>query len=99
MKILQVVPRRDTESKLSSLLTAKERELRGSRTTFYRKGPARWAHKAYPGWITWSEAKGGILVAEVHGREDSEWQLLQSFVGYLDRHISDQVESITIFYR
>jgi hypothetical protein len=99
MKILQVLPRRDADEKLTTLLSAKERELRGSRTTFYRKKAGRWAHKGYPGWIGWSEAKGGILIAEIHGKEEAEWQLLRAFVGYLDRHLSDHIESITIIYR
>ena len=100
MKIQQVVPRRDLDGRLTSLLNAKERELRGSRTTFYRKKPGRWGHKNYSGWITWTEAKGGILVAEIQSRAgDTEWQLLQAFVGYLGRHFSDSIESITITYR
>lgn len=98
MKVLQVVPRRDTDEKLKTLLNTKERELRGSRTTLYRKGAGRWAHKRYKGWIGWNETKGGIVVAEIHS-SDSDWQLLQSFVGYLDRHLSDYIESITIIYR
>ena len=99
MKVLQVVPRRDIEGKLTSLLSEKERELRGSRTTFYRKRAGRWQHKKYKGWIGWSEAKGGILVAEIHGAADTEWQLLRAFVGYLERHLEEEIESITIHYR
>jgi hypothetical protein len=32
-------------------------------------------------------------------KPNSEWQLLQSFVGYLDRHLGEYIESITITYR
>lgn len=100
MKILQVVPKRDADHKLKTLLDAKERELRGSRTTFFRKRAGRWVHKRYAGWINWGETSGGILVAEVHSKaSDLEWQLLHAFVGYLDRHLSDHIESITITYR
>jgi hypothetical protein len=54
----------------------------------------------YPGWITWDETVGGILVAEIHTRgDDPDWQLLQSFVGYLDRHVGDYVDTISITYR
>ena len=54
----------------------------------------------YPGWITWEEALGGILIAEIRTKvEASEWQLLQSFVGYLDRHLGSSIEAITITYR
>ena len=100
MKIVQVVPHRTNKRRLKTLLIEKERELRGSRTTFFRQRAGRWQHKTYPGWINWDEATGGLLVAEVQSRAaDSEWQLLQAFVGYLDRHFSDYIESITITYR
>jgi hypothetical protein len=57
-------------------------------------------HVKYPGWISWDEAKGGILIAEIHPKSDgSDWQLLQSFVGYLDRHLGEHIDSISIFYR
>jgi hypothetical protein len=100
MKILQVVPCRNNRAKLKSLMIQKERDLRGRGTTFVRQRAGRWQHTKHPGWINWDEASGGILVAEVQSRaEDSEWQLLQAFVGYLDRHFSDHIESITITYR
>ncbi len=99
MKILQVVPRRTNKKSLKQQLINKERELRG-RTTFLRKRAGRWAHLKYPGYIGWNEASGGILVAEIHSREpEEEWKLLQAFIGYLDRHLSDQIETITVFYR
>jgi len=100
MKILQVIPRRANKKKLKTLLISKERELRGKGTTFRRQRAGRWFHVRHPGWINWDEASGGILVAEVQSRAaDSEWQVLQAFIGYLDRHLSDYIESITITYR
>ena len=99
MKIIQVVPRRSNKARLRTLLVQKERDLRGS-STFYRQRAGRWLHKRYKGWIKWSETSGGILVVEVQSRiEDTEWQLLRAFIGYLDRHFSDQIESVTIIYR
>ncbi len=99
MKIIQVVPRRNNKLKLKTLLDQKERELRGS-STFVRQRAGRWMHKRYPGWINWDEVSGGILVVEIQSRvADAEWQLLRAFVGYLDRHFSEQIESITITYR
>jgi hypothetical protein len=81
-------------------LKAKERELRGSRTTFVRRSEGRWLHKRYPGRINWEETKGGVLIVEIRTPDASEeWQLLRSFIGYLDRHLSDHIESITILYR
>ena len=103
MKALQVVPRvseKKKAPKLKTLLIEKERELRGSRTTFYRKGAGRLGHKKYRGWIHWDETFGGILVAEIRSKApQTEWQLLQAFVGYLDRHFAEHIESVTIHYR
>ena len=100
MKILQVVPKANAKQHLKALLKAKERALRGSSTTFVRQKEGRWRHKKYAGWIKWDEAHGGVLVAEVRTLDGtSEWQLLQAFVGYLDRHFAEQIESIAITYR
>lgn len=100
MKVLQVVPRIKAKKKLKTLLNEKERELRGPRTTFVRQRAGRWTHTRYPGWITWNESVGGILLAEVQSKKvESEWQLLTAFIGYLDRHFADSIESLTIIYR
>jgi len=100
VKILQVVPRADCDESLKALLKAKERALRGGTTAFRRRREGRWQHVKHPGWIRWDETMGGILVAEIHPRgEGPDWQLLQSFVGYLDRHLGEYIESISITYR
>lgn len=101
MKILQVVPKSGDKVNLKSLLKNKELSLRGGgTTTFYRKRGGRWKHKKYAGWINWDQAKGGLLIAEVQTKkEGGEWQLLQAFIGYLDRHLGEYIESISIYYR
>lgn len=100
MKILQVVPVANSRVRLKVLLKNKERELRGTTTAFSRKAEGKWVHVKHPGWINWDEAKGGILIAEIHPKKnESDWQLLQSFIGYLDRHLHDHIDSISIFYR
>lgn len=102
MKLLQIIPKEGNETSLKALLKKKERELRGTATTFVRTGEGRWVHKSknYPGWINWDEVRGGLLVAEVQTKKDGmEWRLLQAFIGYLDRHLHDHFESISITYR
>jgi len=100
MKIVQVMPKSANRSSLKALLKAKERALRGRPTTFTRQREGRWVHKTYPGWINWEETRGGVLVAEVQTKKDgAEWQLLKAFVGYLDRHFAEYIESISISYR
>jgi hypothetical protein len=100
MKILQVVPVVNSEVRLKALLKNKERELRGTSTAFIRKGEGKWVHVKHPGAIHWDEAMGGILIAEIRPkRGESDWQLLQSFIGYLDRHLGEHIDSISIHYR
>ena len=100
MKVLQVVPRAGVGSKLKTLPKGTERQLRGPHTTFTRVREGRWKHIKYPGWIQWDDAPGGLLVAEIRTKvKDHEWQLLQAFVGYLDRHLGDHIESISVYYR
>jgi len=102
MKVLQVVPKTGIKHSLKAQLKAKERELRssGRPTAFRRKREGVWVHIRYPGWISWDEARGGVLIGEVHpGRDGSDWQLANAFVGYLDRHLGKYLESISILYR
>jgi hypothetical protein len=100
MKLVQMVPVADDKPTLKTLLKETERRLRGRGTTFKRQREGRWVHARYPGWINWDSAKGGIIVAEVQSkRPETEWQLLQAFIGYVDRHIGEYVQSINIIYR
>jgi hypothetical protein len=100
MKILQVVPKPRTKSKLKTQLKATERNLRGPHTTFQQVREGRWKHVKYPGWIQWADTPGNLLVAEIHTRvKDHEWQMLHAFIGYLDRHLGEEIESVSIFYR
>jgi len=100
MKILQVVPKPGTNSKLKNLLKNTERTLRGPHTTFQREREGRWKHVKYHDWIHGDQAAGGLLVAEIHTRaKDHEWQVMDAFIGYLDRHLGEQIESISIYYR
>jgi hypothetical protein len=100
VKVLQVVPRPGIKAKLKTLLKMTERNLRGPHTTFQRVREGRWKHVKYPGWIHWGQAAGGFLVAEIHSKvKDHEWQILQAFIGYLDRHLGEQIECISVYYR
>jgi hypothetical protein len=99
MKVVSVVPLQLGKPTLGTLLDETERRLRGKGTTLIRHSKRRWVHTKYPGWISWEVSKGGMLVAEVRAKKgDAEWQLLQSFIGYLDRHLGKYVDSISILY-
>ena len=60
---------------------------------------ATWKHASYPGRVRFQKCLGGVVCAVVKSRShDSEWQLLSSFIGFLDRHFRDSVSNITISY-
>jgi len=100
MKIVQVVPKSGIDTKLKTLLRNKAAELRGGRTSFHRDRRGRWKHVKYPGWINLVEISGGMLIAEIQTKvEGTEWQMLRAFIGYLDRHLGEYIESITIYYK
>jgi hypothetical protein len=100
MKVILVTPRVDAGVKLAPELVRTEQRLRGRGTTFVRTSQGKWKHVNYTGHIKFAAAPGGILVVELRTRRaDHEWQLLQSFIGYLDRHLGDYIESIAIAYR
>lgn len=41
-----------------------------------------------------------MLVAEIHRKvKDHERQMMDAFIGYLDRHLGEQIESISVYYR
>lgn len=100
MKIVQVVPKAKLNGKLKTLLKQTELGLRGTNTTLYRYSEGQWRHKKFRGKIKWDGGIGGIILAEVSSNDDEfERKLLESFIGYLNRHLGKHVENISITYR
>lgn len=88
---------------LYTLLVEKERTLRQEKQgTLHRRGPRkrgqdRWVHVRYKGSIKLQKGLGGIVIAEVRsGSPSTEWQLLSSFVGFLIRHLREEISTITM---
>ncbi len=93
----------DQEDDLYTLLVEKERALRQEgQGTLHRRGTRkrgqdRWVHVRYKGSIKLQKCLGGIVVAEVRSASSSEeWQLLSSFVGFLIRHLRDEISTVTL---
>jgi hypothetical protein len=87
------------------LLVQKERELRARKKgTLHRRGSARagkarWAHTSFPGRILLQRCLGGVCVALIKSaKPNDEWQLLRSFIGFLDRHFRQQISGVTLTY-
>ena len=101
MRIVQVVSKPGHEN-LISLIKKKEIELRrNKRGTLHPVKPNRWKHVTYKGFIDFYKANSSISIFEIKSKSEAgnEWQLMHSFLGFLDRHFNKQIESITILYR
>lgn len=94
MVTLYIVPRAGEDMK--ALLKATERKLRG-RTTFVRDREGVWSHKKYKGKVHWKAAHGGALSVDLRPyRDEPVTDLLGAFMGYLDRHLHDEIETIVV---
>jgi hypothetical protein len=96
-----VVPK--SREKLYGLLVKKEIALRNkNQGTLHRSGSkkkreTKWVHTSYKGWIRFQQSLGGMTVALVQAKNrGDEWQLLTSFIGFLHRHFSDSISTISI---
>ncbi len=104
MKLVQIVPRENT--RLYGAMVKKQAAIRKQgRGTLYRAGGKRrnetkWKHVRHSGWINIERGQSEIVSAEIRSLAvDHEWQLLSSFLGWVDRHFGDQVLAVNIQYR
>ena len=98
MKIVEIVPR--PRAHLYDALIAKQAAIhKNGRGTYSRVGPkarntARWKHKML------AHGKTEVVTAKVRGSSsEDERRLLSSFLGFVDRHGGEKVDTITIQYR
>ena len=101
MRIVQVVSKPGSGN-IISLVKQKQRELKQrKRGTFQSIKPSRWKHVSYNGYIDFYKAHKDISLFEVKTKvtNGNDWQLLHSFLGFLDRHFHKEIETITILYR
>lgn len=104
MKIVEIVPRNRT--RLYGALVAKESAIRQrGRGTYMRVGArsqrsVRWKHKMYRGSVQLSRGQAEVVTAKVRApTPEEERRLLSSFLGFVDRHSGDHVDTVTIQYR
>ncbi|MBA3915576.1 MAG: hypothetical protein H0X25_17315 [Acidobacteriales bacterium] len=100
---LTISPR--SSENLYGLLVQKELALRKSKQgTLHRYGPKRkdaekWGHTSKRGWIRFQRCLGQVVVATIQARDETEeWQLLNSFIGFLDRHFRASIATILMSY-
>jgi hypothetical protein len=84
-----------------------QRELalrKQNKGTLHRYGPKKkdadkWGHNSYQGWIRFQKCLGGVVVALVQAKDhELGWQLLTSFIGFLDRNFRDDMSNISLSY-
>ncbi len=64
-----------------------------------KKNEDKWTHSSYAGRIKLQRCIGGVMVVQVSAKNvNTEWQLLTSFVGFVDRHFRTQISNINIGY-
>jgi hypothetical protein len=103
MKIVEIVPRERT--RLYGALVAKEAAIRRSgRGTYISAGrsqrSARWKHKKYRGSVQLSRGQAEVVTAKLRApTAEEERRLLSSFLGFVDRHSGEHVDTISIQYR
>jgi len=104
MKVVEVTPR--DRARLYAALVRKEADIRGKgRGTFFRVGrkaqnAAKWKHKKYSGSIELGRGLSELVTAKIRSTQsESERRLLNSFLGFVDRHCGTDVASITIHYQ
>ena len=99
MKLIQANPKSENEQTILSALNAKERSLRGTRTSFF-KSNKRWKHVKFNGWVIITVAPENILFAKVQSKSTAEEaKIFEAFIGYLTRHCGNLIDSLTIYYR
>jgi hypothetical protein len=100
MRRVQIVPLGRTQ--LYGAMVKREAEIRKRRLgTFSRIGPkqankAKWRHVRFKGWINLKRESSGAVTAQVNS---ADWQLLSAFIGWVDRHFSNEVQAVTIRYQ
>jgi hypothetical protein len=104
MKLVEITPRE--KSPIYRALIAREAAIRKNhRGTFSRKGPARasaatWNHKKFKGSVSITREAAELVKAKIRsGTAEDEVGLLKAFLGFVDRHLGQQVATITIHYQ
>jgi len=99
-----VITPRKSEN-IYGMMVAKELALRKKKSgTLHRSGPKKpgrdkWIHKSYKGWVGFQRGPGGVVVALVQSKSpNSETQILESFVGFLNRHFRGAISAISLSY-
>lgn len=104
-RLVQVIPV-DGFRLYGGMVKRQNEILRKNKGTFYRSGRkfkdrAKWAHANYVGWINIARTEGEVVTAEIRSKssQKEEWQLLQSFIGWMDRNFGNKIQAINIQYR
>ena len=103
MRLIQIIPK--DRFRIYSALVAKEVSLRKrNQGTFRRAGEklrswAKWKHKKYNGWLWLQRGLGEVVTIQLQCKsKDVQWQIMESFLGFVDRHFADNIRAIHVQY-
>lgn len=106
MKHVVVVVPKDGFRLYGAMVKKEVDHAKTGRGTWFRSGPkekdkAKWAHSTYKGWVKLHRTEGEVITAMLQSRSESadQWQLLQAFLGFVDRHFGENISSIMIQYQ
>lgn len=104
MKTIEITPR--PRNQLYKVLVDKETAIQQrGRGTYMRVGrrsqrSVQWKHKMYRGSVRLLHGRDEIVTAKIRApTAEEERRLLSSFLGFVDRHSAEGVDTITIRYR
>ena len=103
--MIKVTATPKSRENIYGLMVAAELSLRKrSRGTLHRvgqkkKGEDTWVHNSFSGMVKFQKCLGGVMVAVIESKDhEAEWQLLTSFIGFLDRHFRECLSNISLTY-
>ncbi len=68
------------------------------RTFSAEKRGKKITHTTYPGYITWSSARDGVIIASLRSpqRPQDEWKILSAFIGRLADKYPSSIHTISL---
>jgi len=104
MKTLEIVPR-DRRRFYDAIVKKQDEIHQRGRGTFSRTGAkrvnaARWTHAKFAGSVDLARGADEAVSVKIKSRiKTDESKMLSAFLGWIDRHFGDRLQTVTIHYR
>lgn len=104
MKTLEITPR-DGRRFYDAIIKKQDDIHQRGRGTFSRTGAkrsnaAQWTHTKFKGSVNLARGTGETVSVKIKSRvKTDESKMLSAFLGWIDRHFGDRLQTVTIQYR